>query len=311
MTGPADGLRDWPAAAIDGWREFWFRPQPAYTLGLIRIAFGALAVVWTLSLLPNLFELVGEHGVAPHHPLADYRWGVFELWRTDLALLIGWLVLLVSAVALTLGWHSRLAAVVVFVLILSFDRRNPFVFNSGDALFRIEALFLALAPAGAALSLDQRRTTGAFWSARECASWPTRLMQVQLSLIYLSTIQWKLTGDSWPQGTAVSYALRLDDMLIIPIPQWITMNALVMNVATWSTLALELAIGILVWNHRLRPWLLAAGVAMHLMIMLTINVGFFSLAMFVLYVAFLPPETVQRLPGDVRRLSARAGRVRR
>jgi hypothetical protein len=307
----------WPAAAIDGWREFWFRPEPAYTLGLIRMGFGALTIVWTLALLPDLFVLFGEHGVAPHHPLPDFRWGVFEWWKTDLALLIGWSVLLASALALTVGWHSRFAAVVVFVLILAFDRRNPFVFNSGDALFRIEALFLALAPVGKALSLDQRRVSGSYWSARYCAPWSIRLMQIQLSLIYLATVQWKMTGHSWPQGTAVSYALRLDDMLILPMPQSITMNPLVVNVVTWGTLALELAIGTLVWNRRLRPWLLGAGVAMHSMIMLTINVGFFSLAMFVLYVAFISPETAQRLPDNIRRviaksrISGRAAHVRR
>ena len=39
----------------------------------------------------------------------------------------------------------------------------------------------------------------------------------------------------------------------------ITTNALLMNVATWSALALELAIGVLVWNPRARPKVLAAG----------------------------------------------------
>ena len=193
---------------VEAWRKFWFRQEPAYPLGLVRIAFGALAVGWTLSLLPSLYQLFGEKGVAPHQHYAPFRWSVFALWPSDLALMIGWIALLASAIALTVGWHSRLAAVIVFLLILSFDRRNPDVFNSGDVLVRVVALFLALSPCGAALSLDRRRATGSFWSAAIEARWPIRLMQVQLSLIYLSTVQIKLTGDSWPEGTAVSYALR-------------------------------------------------------------------------------------------------------
>jgi hypothetical protein len=305
-----------PAAVVERWREFWFRPEPAYPLGLVRIAFGALAMAWTLSLLPGLYELFGEDGVAPRQPLrGPFRWTVFDIWTSDGALLVGWAVLLVAAIALTVGWHSRIAALLVFLLILSFDRRNPFVLNSGDVLVRIEALFLALSPCGAALSLDRRRRTGSLWSAATQSPWPLRLMQVQLSVIYLSSVQVKLTGSAWPQGTAVSYALRLYDMLILRVPQWISTDALLMNLATWGTMAIELSIGILIWNRRLRPWVLAAGVVMHTMIMITINVGFFSLAMFVLYLAFVPPESVRRLPDTiadiVTKLRTLPGRLRR
>jgi hypothetical protein len=215
-------------------------------------------------------------------------------------------VLLVSAIAMTVGWHSRIAALAVFVLVVSFEYRNPWIFNSGDTLIRVEALILALSPCGAALSLDRRRSTGTFWSAQVRASWAIRLLQIELSLIYLATVRAKVDGNAWPQGTAVSYALRLQDMLILPTPHWLTANALLMNIATWGTLALELSIGILVWNKRFRPWVLAGGVMMHSMIMITIAVGFFAPAMFVLYLAFVPASTVRRLPGRIKGVGARS-----
>lgn len=280
---------------------FWFTPEPTYALGLIRIAFGMLTVAWTLSLLDDLHTMFGERGVLPRQPQNAYQWGLFAVWPSDGALWIGWGLLLGSALALTVGWHSRLAAVIVFVLILSFQQRNSFVFNSGDNLIRIEALFLALFPSGAALSLDRRRSAGSFWSAEIRPRWPVRLMQVQLSLIYLSTVRVKLDGNTWHDGTAVSYALRLRDMVILPTPQWFSTNELLMNVTTWGTLAVELALGVLVWNRWLRPWVLAAGVAMHTAIMIGIGVGFFTPAMFVLYLAFLSPETVRKLPDTFRR----------
>jgi hypothetical protein len=292
-----------PGAIADAWQEFWFRADPVYTLGLVRIAFGALVIGWTLALLPGLYDFFGANGVASYGEMGRHRWSVFEIWTGDNALLIGWVVLFLAAIALTIGWHSRIAAILVFILIVSFDRRNPMVFNSGDVVIRIEALFIALAPCGAALSLDQRRRTGQFWSAQVRPRWPLRLMQCQLSLIYLATVQFKMFGDTWPQGTAVSYALRLEDMVLLPIPDIVRTHALLMNAATWGTLVLELAIGVLVWNRRLRPWVLGAGVVMHTMIMITIAIGFFSLAMFVLYLAFIPPDTAQRLIGKMRRSS--------
>jgi hypothetical protein len=300
MTENGRALRVRPSAIGEWWQAFWFRPEPMYTLGLVRMAFGALAVMWTLWLLPILHDMLGPDGVAPQQPAVPGNWGVFEFWTSDQAILIGWAVLLVSAIALTLGWHSRVAAVLVFVLILSFLHRDPWVFNAGDSVVRIVALFIALSPCGTALSLDQRRRTGSFWSAQTRPIWPVRLMQVQLSIIYLSSVQIKMTGDSWTQGVAVSYALRLVDMQRLASPDWLTTNALIMNVATWAALAIELAVGVLVWNRRLRPWVLAAGVMMHLMIDIGILIGIFSYAMFVLYLAWVSPETVQRLPDKVK-----------
>jgi Vitamin K-dependent gamma-carboxylase len=311
MTRPAGVQRSRVSAAADAWRGFWFRPEPAYTLGLIRIAFGAIAIAWTVSLLPDLNDFFGSDGVLPRQPAVPFEWGVFEFWTDDRALAIGWAVLLLSAIAMTIGWHSRLAALIVFVLIMSFEFRNSYIFNSGDNLLRVEALFLALSPCGAALSLDQKRMTGSFWTAQIRAPWLVRLLQIQLSLIYLATFQIRMTGEKWPQGTAMSYALRLEDMLIIPAPQWISTNALLMNVATWGTLVLELLIGVLVWNRRCRPVVLAAGVVLHSIIMITVAVGFFTPAMFVLYLAFMSPETVRRLPSDGKRFAAqRLGGIR-
>jgi len=288
---------------IDMWRAFWFTPQPAYTLGLVRMAMGVLVVAWALSLLPDLYDFFGEDGVAPRPTHWAYEWGFFEFWTSNNALLIGWVVLLLAGIALTVGWHSRLAAVVAFVLIQSFMQRSRWVFNGGDALVSIEVMILALCSCGAALSLDQRRRTGSFWSAQTRATWPIRLMQVQLSLIYLVNVQAKLSGPEWVNGSAASYAWRT--WALFSLPEWLTGNAILVNVATWGTILIELAIAILVWNRRCRPWVLAAGVFLHLSIMVTLSVGFHSVAILILYVAFVPWERVKELPDRIKSVISR------
>jgi HTTM domain len=302
------GMRRGLPAIAQSWQGFWFGPQPMYTLGLVRIAFGALAVLWTLWLWPLLFEMFGSEGIAPQRPEIAYTWGIFDVWSSNPAVLMGWVVLLAASIALMVGWHARLAAILVFVLILSFQRRDPWFFNAGDAVVRIEALFIALAPSGAALSLDQRRRSGSFWSAQTLPNWPIRLLQVQMSIIYVTCVQTKLAGQTWLDGTAVSYALRLEDMQRMPVPDVISTNAPLMNAATWGTLVVELALGVLVWNKRYRPWVLAGGVLLHLGIDLNIEIGIFSYAMLVLYVAWIAPGTVQRLPQTITQLRARLRR---
>jgi hypothetical protein len=284
----------------DRWNAFWFTPEPVYTLGLVRIVFGLTTIAWTLALLPDLYDVFGEQGVAPQAARLDYQWSVLEVWPGDRAMLICWVVLLVSALALAVGWHSRLAAVVVFVLLQSFVRRGVYIVNAGDAILTIIALVLALCSCGAALSLDQRRRTGSFWSAQTRSVWPIRLLQVQLSVIYLVSVQAKLSGKTWTEGSAVFYAWRSDGRwATLPAPEWLADNAILVNVVTWGTLQIELAIAVLVWNRRLRFWILAAGVVMHIAIMVNLNIAFFSVAMFVLYVAFIPADAVRDIPSRV------------
>jgi hypothetical protein len=63
---------------------------------------------------------------------------------------------------------------------------------------------------------------------------------------------------------------------------------------TFGTLALEASLGILVWNRVARPWVLTLGILMHLGIDFSILVGFFSYAMIVSYIAFVPAETASQ-----------------
>ena len=110
----------------------------------------------------------------------------------------------------------------------------------------------------------------------------------------------------------MSYSLRQYDMLVIPTPGWVTGNHLVSNALTWGTLLIEFAIGVLVWNRRCRPWVLAGGVILHLSIMLTIAVGLFSFAVYVLYLAFIPSDRVKAMVDKLQdTLSAVTSRLKR
>jgi len=289
-----------------GWRSFWFEPTSTSTLALFRIALGLLLVAWTLSLGPDLGAFFTNHGLHAPPNSHGWLWNLFEPFGEGAAVYVVWGLLLVASVCVTLGLFTRVAAVVAFLAVLSFERQNEFVFNSGDFLIRNLCFYLALAPAGAALSLDRwRRVRGAeFWQHPLRAPWAMRLVQIQLSVVYLATVWAKLRGDTWNNGTAVSYALRVGDLMRFGIPHAITNSLLVSNLLTFGTLFTEASIGVLVWNRRARPWVLLAGVLLHLGIELTLDVGFFSLAMFVLYLSFVSPEASSRV---IRSVATRLG----
>jgi hypothetical protein len=293
------------------WRRFWFEPQASSTLALFRIAFGLLTIAWTLSLAPVLFTFYGPDGVAPgSSEKLSGDWGVLPNPASPAMLVLVFGVLLLGSIALTVGLYSRVAAIVVFVGVLSFEHANTLIGNSGDGLIRNLAFYLMLAPSGVALSLDRfRRAREDFWSFPLVAPWALRLVQIQLSIGYLSAVWHKVQSDLWRRGTAVSYAMRLEDIHRFRIPGFITQSAMLTEALTFGTLALELSLAILVWNRAARPWVMTLGVLMHLTIDYSILIGFFSSAMFVTYLAFLRADTAARLILAARDKATRWGSV--
>ena len=90
------------------------------------------------------------------------------------------------------------------------------------------------------------------------------------------------------------------DWAILPVPQWISGNPFLVNVATWGTLVVELSLVFLVWNRRCRYWVLGAGVVMHVLIWLNLSVAFFSLQILALYLVWVPWQVIRDLPDRVR-----------
>lgn len=296
------------------WDAFWFSPTSVATLAVLRIAFGLIMFLWAIAIAPDAIDFFSSDGVLPNHPATGARWGLLALFRSDVAIVVVVASLAVSAACLAAGFRTRPAALCAWVALMSLTRRDPFIFNSGDAVLRNFALFLAMAPSGEALSLDRRRAGRAgFWRFPERAPWALRLFQIQVSTVYLFTVWAKARGERWFAGTAVSESLRVDDLLRLRLPDALTDSVLLANVLTFGTLAVELSLAILIWNRRLRPYVIFAGIALHLFIEVTFALGFFSMVMIASYISFVPEDAMERFLGRVRTRmrGSRFGPVRR
>ncbi|MGH9183795.1 MAG: HTTM domain-containing protein [Acidimicrobiales bacterium] len=283
------------------WEDFWFAPTPTSTLAVVRIGYGVLLLAWSLLLSADLFTFFSDSGLLPEKPPITWTWTVLDVFPSKTAIAVLFALQVAAAVCLIVGYRTRLAAVVALVGLTSFQIRNPVVFNSADILLRLFGLYLVFAPAGVALSVDRwRRHRDRFWEFPLRAPWAVRLMQVQLSAVYLFTVWLKLRGTTWNEGTAVSYAMRVGEVARFDVPLWVTNWAPLANLLTYTTLAIEVALALFVWNRRARPWVLGAGVLLHLSILLTVMVGLFSFTMFLGYLAFVPPETMTRVLAGLR-----------
>jgi hypothetical protein len=290
-----------PKGAVAAWNRFWFEPVSTSTLGLLRIAFGLVTLIWTLTLAPDLRAFYTSSGILPSQPHVAWTWGLLE-HSSSLPLVVGvFLLLVIGAIGMCVGCWTRLSSLVVFIGLMSFERRDPWVLNTGDWLLRILAFYLLLAPAGAALSVDRFvRYRERFWEAPLRSPWVVRLIQIQLSAVYLFSVWAKVQGTTWNNGTAVSYALRIGDFSRVDLPHAIASSALLSNFLTFGTLATEFSIAILVWNRKARFWVLGAGVLMHLFIDATMLVGLFTYEVFIAYLAFIPEDTADALIAKIR-----------
>lgn len=301
-------------AIVERWQDFWFSPTPASTIAVLRIVHGFIVLLWAGAIAPDVLTFFSEDGVLADQAVTGYRWGLLELFPQRGAAIALLIVLFIAGFCLMIGFRSKLAAFVVFVALISFARRNPWVFNAGDSLLRHMALFLAFSHCGAALSVDaMRKDPEAFWRFPSRAPWAQRLIQIQVSILYLFTVWAKARGERWIGGTAVSESLRVDDLTRFDLPYSLTESLIVANLLTFGTIAVELALAILIWNRKLRPFVIALGIALHLFIEISFALGFFSMVIITSYISFVPEESMARFLMRVRERwrRSRVGALRR
>ncbi len=284
------------ARPLSPWDRFLFEPQSPSPIALVRVAWGLTIAVWVLTLLPDVDPFLTDGALLYDRARGEGSWNPLDHVGWDGAPLATCLVLLVAALATAVGYRTRLSAAVAALAMVMVLRTNTTIFNSGDLVLRQIGVAVALSPAGLLLSADARRTRGRVGPSPEVrrAPWGLRLLQLQIAVGYALSAWAKIRGASWQDGTALGKALRIEDLQRFEAPGWVFDQDVLLNALSWATIAFETSFLFLVWNRRLRPWVLGVGVLFHVGIDLFFDVGFFSWAMFIAYLAFVPPDVADR-----------------
>lgn len=278
-------------------RDFWFGEADVAPVALFRILFGILLFNWFWQLFPNLTAFFTDEGILPRADIAGSypdRLSLLSLsgeWWLVAAI---WAVSCVVALSLTLGWHTRLASLLSFVLVSSFSWRDPLILDGSDLVFRLVPLWLAFTSAGDRWSVDAHRRSGApivrGWA------FPIRILELQIAWVYLATGIEKLGGIDWVDGTAAYYALQLDHTFARPWAHAFAVDPAASHLISWYTLAVELSFLPLAMIpfQRTRKVAALGAAAMQLGILVLMNVGNFPLVMLAACVLFVPPEWIYR-----------------
>ncbi|MGI8959362.1 MAG: HTTM domain-containing protein [Bryobacteraceae bacterium] len=288
-------------SVVKAWDEFFFTPQSPVAIALFRVLYGMLLIADLVLLRPDWLAWYGEHSWTSLATILKLEPGLRLNLFTILPHDDSWVeaffwTFLVSAVSLMFGFLTRINSVIAFLCLTSIQQRNLYITNSGDTFLRVAGFFLMFAPAGAALSIDRlvrirRGKEGPEIQPR--APWAQRMIQFELSLLYIVAFWWKSTGAAWVNGTAVFYLNHLADYQRFPLPSWIE-NSIFVKLGSWLTLVIEFSLGVLVWFKELRYPVLLAGLLFHLFLEYRLEIPLFQWTVLSAYVLFIDPHDLAR-----------------
>jgi hypothetical protein len=282
---------------VAAWNRVFFTPQSPLPICLFRILYGACVVATLLLLRADWEAWYGNQAWVTSAAMSKIEPGVrlnlFNLIPPESFWIDGmfWLSLL-SAAFLAIGLFTRVSSVASFICLASLHQRNLLILHGGDTFLRVAGFFLIFAPAGAVLSVDGRMHRGRgqeLWSP-----WAQRMIQFELAMVYLFSFWWKSLGTPWIDGSALVYVSQLAELRRFPIPGWL-LAPVVLKCGAWMTLALEFALGVLLWMKEFRYPLLILGCCFHLLLEYALNIPMFQWDILSAYVLFIDPADLERM----------------
>lgn len=278
----------------DLWNQFFHAPVTCAPLVLFRLLLGMILIGNAVLLLPLITEFLGVHGVwslaAWQAQQKRSRLCLLHLLpATDNSVRLLWLVHFASCLGFLAGYQFRVSCCVCFLTLVSIHHRNSFMLSSGDTLLRLFVFLFLFSEAHAGISVDAWRSGRDPFQLPAMDPWPLRLMQIQVCIVYVRSVFWKLRGKTWWNGTAAWFPLWVDAFMRTRPPRWM-LHPWLVRIATWGTLLEEASLGSLIWVTELRYPLLFSGILMHLMLEAIMNLQFFGWTMIAALLLFLFPE---------------------
>jgi hypothetical protein len=272
------------------------------SLAVFRMAMGALLLADLAIRATDLNVMYTDGGMFPRgvigrHYTSIWNWS-FHLgsgsWAYQ-AMLFG--VAAVLALALLVGFQTRLAVIGSWLTLVSLHHRVPPILSGADTLFAMLLFWAMFLPLERVWSLDgwlarRRGRASKYGPEAPVLSVASAAILSQMALMYLFSGIFKSNTD-WFSGKAIAGTLANDfyaSSIAAPLLQF----PLLLTGMTWSTLVLEWAAPVLLFFPKCTAWLrlgiIAALAAMHVGIGICLQVDLFSPVSLAGLALFLPAQ---------------------
>lgn len=197
------------------------------------------------------------------------------------------------AIALLVGYRTRIATIIIWVMIISIQNRNPTLIFAADDVLRAILFWAMFLPLGACYSVDSALNSSLKPLPKIVASGATFALMVQLCFIYIWSAVFKTTSsDWWPTGDAVYYALAFDQyatgfakwLLDFPL-SWLRFLT---HATLWFEWFAPLIIFIPFKNSIFRYIAIISFISLHIGFTLVFHLGILSYLSIVVWLTFLP-----------------------
>lgn len=268
-------------------------------LALMRIGLGVLLLLDLYTRATDLEAHYANMGVLPLGTLFEHAWNPYffsfhttsGLWQIQA---LFFLIAAVFAVCLLVGYKTRYVSFLSWAFLLSLQNRNTMILQGGDDLVRMLLFWGIFLPWGAYYSLDARQTCPpekgpSYFSAATVA------VVLQIFLVYFCTALLKNAPEWHTHGTAIYYALSLDQILL-PVGRLIHPYYDLLKILTFGVYYLELLLPFFLflpfYNSFFRILVIGLLVSLHLGISVTLFVGLFYLINLVSLLGLLPTNAM-------------------
>jgi hypothetical protein len=283
--------------------------RDAYLLGLMRCLFGVLLCIQTWQRVDEVMAW-GYFGSVFHLPLlVPTSWVPSESTYRLLLGLEG-----AGGLLAVVGWFGREGLFVGSSCGLFLMLCDRLQFHNNRFALLLCCFLCAFCPSDRAFLLYRGKRHALPLGQRIAPTLLRRLIQFQVSLLYLSSGGGKLLDPDWRSGRTM--LLRFQSGFEeagnagVTVPHWLVdflTSPLVVSLGSKAAISLELCLAVTLWFACTRILALWFGALFHVFIQASARVELFSFLMGVAYVAFVTPELCERtLVVDAR---TRAGRV--
>jgi len=276
------------------------------SLALMRIGLASVLFADLLQRSGTLTAHYTDEGVLPRalmQATGMTQIGLYQLVGSATGVVVLGTISLLSAVALAFGLQTRIATIASWVLLVSLQNRNPFVYHSGDELLRLLLFWGMFLPLGSRWSIDARQRSELPSAGPTVLSVGSIGLFLQLFYIFLFLFDHKLMGTAWRNGTAVYDALSVEQyttalgstLLRFPSAlRFLTYAVLIQQGITFVLLASPILVG------PLRLLAILGVIATQIGFGLCFKLGTFPWVMSFAMLAMLPAWFWERVPSTTR-----------
>lgn len=191
-------------------------------------------------------------------------------------------ILVLSVLGIT-GHYQRWASLGVYFLMMNLDNKAHVILDGGNNLIHLIGFYLIFIDT---INLKNSLSITITNLAR-------LMILIQVCLIYATAGLLKVMGPLWNKGVALYYTMGVPEFGNEQLFQFLSDYPLAVALFTLGTVLFQISFPYLIWNQKLKPFVIAAGTALHLSISFVMGLFMFGFAMCLGYTFFKTDEKPQ------------------